>query len=88
MRHSKNKNTDAANDEFGALSERIKNSQNGGYAYMSEQLRILIEGACEAKDKIIDNQAKELKNKELELQNQKDRIAALEAQIAAMQRTG
>jgi len=32
LRHSKNKNTDAANDEFGALSERIKtikNSQNG-----------------------------------------------------------
>lgn len=99
------KNTDAANEEFGALSERIrtiKNSQNGGNTYMSEQLRILIEGACEERDKIINDQAKKLENQKLELQNQKaelqnkdaelqsqkDRIAALEAQIAAMQRTG
>lgn len=70
--------------------------------YMSEQLRILIEGACEAKDKIINEQAQELQNKDnviqnkdaviqnqgIELQNQKEKIAALEAQIAAMQKTG
>ena len=92
------KDTDAANDEFGALSERIrfiKDNSKGGNTYMSEQLRILIEGACEAKDKIISEQAKELnnkdtviQNKDIELQTKDAEIAALKAQIAAMQKTG
>lgn len=97
------KNTDAANDSFGDLSDRvrkIKNDKEGGNTYMSEQLRILIEGACEEKDKIIARQQDELQNKDEELQNKnaelqnKDEelqnknatIAALQAKIAELQK--
>ena len=55
---------------------------------MSEQLRILIEGACEAKDKIISEQAREIENDKAVIQNKDAEIAALKAQIAAMQKTG